>query len=105
MTDNQISVSVLGLGKLGCPMAAVFASKGFHVIGADSDPEKVKAVRESKAPTYEPGLQELIGTSGDHLTATTDVAEAVSVNQTSGPETSWNRFTDPYVRPHQKSPA
>lgn len=80
MPDKQIRISVVGLGKLGCPMAAVFASKGFHVIGADSDPEKVKAVRESKAPTYEPGLQDLIGSLGDSLTATTDVAEAVSAS-------------------------
>jgi UDPglucose 6-dehydrogenase len=29
------AVSVIGLGKLGSPMAAVFAAKGFRVVGVD----------------------------------------------------------------------
>ena len=40
------SISVFGLGKLGCSMAAVFADKGFQVIGFDVDPLKVAAVNK-----------------------------------------------------------
>jgi UDPglucose 6-dehydrogenase len=35
-------VSVVGLGKLGSPLAAVLASKGHHVIGVDLNPQFVQ---------------------------------------------------------------
>ena len=35
------SVSVIGLGKLGSPMAACFAARGFRVHAVDVDPEPV----------------------------------------------------------------
>lgn len=70
-------VSIMGLGKLGSPMAAAFASKGFSVVGVDVDPQKVQAIRQGRAPVYEPGLQELIAASQGRLHATEDVSEAV----------------------------
>ena len=42
MTKDQINkdVSVIGLGKLGAPIAATFASKGHRVIGVDTNADQ-----------------------------------------------------------------
>ena len=37
MTDVPKTLTVVGLGKLGSPMVACLASKGFDVIGVDVD--------------------------------------------------------------------
>jgi UDPglucose 6-dehydrogenase len=72
-------ISVIGLGKLGSPLAAVLASKGHDVVGADLDADVVDRVASGIAPVLEPGLQDLIGAAhvAGRLSATTDVAEAV----------------------------
>ena len=54
------TVSVFGIGKLGFPVAACFASKGYKVIGVDVDPKIIEAVNERKPLIYEPGLTELL---------------------------------------------
>src|ERR1700729_2956504 len=74
------TVSVIGLGKLGAPLAACLASKGLRVIGVDADPLKVEAVREGRTPVFEPGLEELIRASGERLSATTDLEAAVAAS-------------------------
>jgi UDPglucose 6-dehydrogenase len=73
----KLQLSVVGLGKLGAPMLAVFAHKGFEVIGVDLNPAFVSAVNAGRAPVPEPGLQDLIDTSRKRLRATTNVREAV----------------------------
>jgi UDPglucose 6-dehydrogenase len=70
-------VSIIGLGKLGAPMAAVMADKGHTVIGVDISPAVVKAINDGGAPVSEPGLEELIRKNHARLSATTDCAEAV----------------------------
>ena len=69
-------VSVIGLGKLGAPLAAVLASKGNHIIGVDLNPEFVQLLASGRAPVQEPRLQELIDASRERLTATTDLEAA-----------------------------
>jgi len=64
-----VKVSVLGLGKLGCPLAAVLASKGFEVAGFDRNETVVASLNEGQAPVNEPGLQELINAYGKRLKA------------------------------------
>jgi UDPglucose 6-dehydrogenase len=71
-------ISVVGLGKLGAPLAAVLASKGFTVVGVDLNQEYVEALNAGRAPVDEPRLQELIDQNGERLSATTDVREAVT---------------------------
>lgn len=70
-------VSVIGLGKLGAPLAAVLASKGHHVIGVDLNPGYVRLLSEGKAPVGEPQLQELIDAGQARLRATASFAQAV----------------------------
>jgi UDPglucose 6-dehydrogenase len=69
-------IAVVGLGKLGAPLAAVMASKGNEVLGIDVNPEAVRLLNEGLAPVEEPGLQDLVTGSRERLTATTDLAAA-----------------------------
>jgi UDPglucose 6-dehydrogenase len=73
-----MKISVIGLGKLGAPLAAVFASKGFDVIGVDTNTAAVEAINDGRTPVDEPQLQELIDTNRQRLRATPDVGEAIS---------------------------
>ena len=73
-----MKISVLGLGKLGAPLAAVLASKGFPVIGTDLNPAFIDAIKGGNAPVDEPRLQELIEANRDRLSATPDAAAAVA---------------------------
>src|SRR5262245_6239241 len=73
-----MKLSVIGLGKLGSPLAAVFASKGFNVLGSDLNTKYVDAINEGVAPVDEPRLQELIDAHRSRLQATRDVADAVA---------------------------
>ncbi|HET9995772.1 MAG TPA: nucleotide sugar dehydrogenase [Candidatus Acidoferrum sp.] len=71
------SISVIGLGKLGAPMAAGFAARGLRVKAVDLSPQKVDAINRGVPPVHEPGLAELIKEAGSLLTATQNIGEAV----------------------------
>lgn len=70
-------LSVIGLGKLGAPMAACMAARGCRVIGVDHSPHVVAGINSRSAPVQEPRLQEMIDAAGDRLSATTDTQAAV----------------------------
>jgi UDPglucose 6-dehydrogenase len=73
----SMNACVIGLGKLGSPLAACLAAKGLTVIGVDLDPQKVDALNKGNAPVHEPGLAEMIAKSQGRLKATDDVEAAV----------------------------
>jgi len=70
-------IAVVGLGKLGSPLAAMFASKGHDVVGIDSNPAVVDKINSGKATVVEPGLQSLIDASGARLSATTSYEDGI----------------------------
>ena len=76
-------VSVVGLGKLGAPLAAVLASRGFSVIGLDVNKTFVDAMNAGKMPIVEPQLNELIAANRERLTATMDANEAIQKSDAS----------------------
>ncbi|MBX9968376.1 nucleotide sugar dehydrogenase [Priestia aryabhattai] len=79
--DHSNTISVIGLGKIGLTLAAVFANNGFKVIGADLNKNIVKSVNEGKTHiTNEPGLPELVKNAhlNNTLKATLDTSEAVN---------------------------
>lgn len=80
MTTSAPRLAVIGLGKLGSPMAACFAAKGFEVVGVDVNEEFVAAINEGRAPVFEPQLQEMIERGGERLRATSDTEEAVAAS-------------------------
>ena len=71
-------VSVVGLGKLGSPIVASFASQGYETIGLDVNPVFLEALAAHRAPVSEPGLQELVEENKERIFATADWNELVS---------------------------
>ena len=72
-----MKLSIIGLGKLGAPMAAVMAHKGNSVVGVDINPGYVLALQQGHAPVNEPGLEKMIQANRDRLTATMDFEKAI----------------------------
>ena len=73
-----MKLSVVGLGKLGAPLAAVMASKKHEIIGLDLNESFVQAINSGVAPVEEPQLQLLIDQSRERLRATTDWNELIA---------------------------
>jgi UDPglucose 6-dehydrogenase len=71
-------VCVVGLGKLGAPLAACLAAKGLTVVGVDHDPRKIEAINQNRPPVNEPGLGELLTQTSGRLAACGDVEQAVA---------------------------
>lgn len=93
-------VAIIGLGKLGCPLAAVFASRDHKVIGVDLNSGTVEMVNKGIAPVNETGLQDLM--RAYPFTATTSHAEAVKNTDTAfiivpTPSDDDGRFNNRYV--------
>jgi len=53
-------IAVVGLGRLGLPLALYFASKGRQVIGIDKDEAVIETVRSGSMPFHEDGAQNLL---------------------------------------------
>jgi len=58
---GQASLAVIGLGYIGLPTAAMFASSGVDVTGVDINPRAVAAVNAGTAHIEEGELDELVG--------------------------------------------
>jgi len=97
-----MKVSVIGLGKLGAPMAAVFAAKGHEVIGLDVHAPFLAALRAGRAPVEEPKLQEMIDVGRPRLAVTSSHDELVAKSDVTfivvpTPSDSSGAFTNDYV--------
>jgi UDPglucose 6-dehydrogenase len=94
-------IAVVGLGKLGGPLAAVLASKGNEVLGVDVNAGVVRRVNEGGVPVDEPGLQELVTASRERLSATTDFTAAadseVIIFLVPTPSDERGAFTNAYI--------
>lgn len=73
-------VSIFGLGYVGAVAAACITESGREVIAIDTDPVKVKCLREGRSPIVEPGLDKLLqkNSKAGRLKTTMNVAEAVA---------------------------
>src|SRR5687768_1318863 len=73
------SIAVLGMGHIGLPTALGLAELGRHVIGADSDHNKIELLKQQQCPFYEPGLQELLRkhSQSGRFAITSDVESAI----------------------------
>jgi len=71
------SACVIGLGKLGSPLAACLAGKGINTVGVDVDPRKIEAINRGESPVHEPGMNEMLARAGGRLTATEHIEAGV----------------------------
>jgi UDP-N-acetyl-D-mannosaminuronic acid dehydrogenase len=76
ISDRSARIGVIGLGYVGLPVAALFAQKGYDVIGVDIKAERVDKINHGISPIEgnEPGLSELLREVADSgkLRATAD---------------------------------
>jgi nucleotide sugar dehydrogenase len=75
-----VNVSIVGVGKMGLPLAVWMASRGASVWACDINPRVVEAIEAGDPDVDEPGVRELLREALDagRMRATTDTAEAVS---------------------------
>ncbi len=79
LLNGDITISVIGLGKLGQPLAAVF-SKYTKVVGVDIDKKVVESINRGECTVIgEPGLDDLVknGFKSGRLSATTDSVDGI----------------------------
>jgi len=80
MKRGELTVTTVGLGRMGLPTACLFAEAGAKVVGADIDRYIVETVGRGESPFVEPGLASLIRrhTQANRITVTMDVRQAAS---------------------------
>jgi UDP-N-acetyl-D-mannosaminuronic acid dehydrogenase len=80
-----MDVSVIGLGRVGLPLALCFADAGLTVLGVDKEADRLDAVRSGRMPFKEPGADELLARAELDLTAhAADAAQADAIILTVG---------------------
>ena len=79
-----MKISVVGLGKLGSPLLAVLASRGFDVCGIDLHQSVVDQINQKVAPVQEPQLQELLTACSSRIRATTDWQDGIEGTDVTG---------------------
>ncbi len=72
------TISVIGLGYIGLPTAAVIASNAIRVVGVDVNQHAVDTINQGKIHIVEPGLEELVkkAVADGHLSAHTTPQKA-----------------------------
>jgi UDPglucose 6-dehydrogenase len=70
-------LSVVGLGKLGSPLAALLAAQGHEVKGIDFNSEIVEKLNRRETPFQEPQLQELLDQKSLPFQATTTYKQVI----------------------------
>jgi UDP-N-acetyl-D-mannosaminuronic acid dehydrogenase len=81
--SRAADVAVVGLGRVGLPLALSFADRGLRVVGVDNDPARLEAVRDGRMPFQETGAQELLErvNAAGTLELSPRVAEAARARQ------------------------
>lgn len=98
----MLKISVIGLGKLGSPLIAAIAQRGFNVIGVDINPEVIAKISRAESPVNEPHVDELLKKYRQKIEATDDYHYAVHSTDVSfiivpTPSTKNGGFTNKYV--------
>ena len=55
-----MKIGIIGLGFVGLSLTSVLASKGYDVIGIDTDNEKCSKIINGVSPFFEPGLEKVL---------------------------------------------
>jgi hypothetical protein len=76
------NLSMIGLSKLGAPLAACWSAKGFRVIAVDVDARKVEAIERGVSPILEPGVDKLPPLCGSYCERTFFWSDCILVGST-----------------------
>src|SRR3954451_20318388 len=76
-------VSVIGLGRVGLPLALAFADRGLSVVGVDNDAAHLATIASGRMPFDEPQAQDALerATAAGRLTLTERAADATAAEQ------------------------
>ena len=55
--SKEAIICIIGLGRVGLPLASILANKNYNVLGIDVDEKKIEKIRNSICPFYDPPLQ------------------------------------------------
>ncbi len=60
MKKNSLKVAIVGIGRVGLPMALVLADSGYQVYGIGRDEKKIESIKQGIMPFIEKGADELL---------------------------------------------
>ncbi|MCW2968122.1 MAG: nucleotide sugar dehydrogenase, partial [Solirubrobacteraceae bacterium] len=75
-------VSVIGLGRVGLPLALSFAERGLRVIGIDRDADRLAMLHDGRMPFHEEGADDALARvlAGDRLSFSDSVVDAAGAD-------------------------
>ena len=74
-----MKIGIVGLGFVGLSFASVLGSKGYSVIGVDTDKEKISKIKKGIAPFHEPKLDDTLRKAlKNQLQITSEVSPVVN---------------------------
>lgn len=56
--NRDTIIAVIGLGRVGLPLASVLANSGFKISGIDANQSRLESIKKGVCPFYDPPLQE-----------------------------------------------
>jgi len=56
--NRDTIIAVIGLGRVGLPLASVLANSGFKISGVDANQSRLESIKKGVCPFYDPPLQE-----------------------------------------------
>jgi UDPglucose 6-dehydrogenase len=71
------TISIFGLGKVGCSLLCCFAAKGWPTIGVDIDDDTISKLKNGLSPIYEPHIQDLLSENKERISVTKDYEYAI----------------------------
>jgi UDP-N-acetyl-D-mannosaminuronic acid dehydrogenase len=82
LVNDDRQISVIGLGRVGLPLALSFADRGVNVLGVDHNSAVLDSIRSGRMPFEEAGTQELLDrvSGSGRLTLTELAADAAQAD-------------------------
>lgn len=103
MNMKKVMISVVGLGRLGLPLALCFATKGYHVYGVDVSKSTVNKLNNGSFQSKEKSVEKLLKQNIKRIVFSTFYQEAI--NNTSityivvpTPSTNKGDFSNEYIK-------
>ncbi len=80
--NKEVLIAVLGLGRVGLPLASVLANSGFKVVGIDVNQSRLDLIKKGICPFYDIHLQKNLETS----TASGNISVVKNISESNLPD-------------------